>query len=167
MASSFVVAQNGHDHCNRFHKAEKACPPGYRLPSKDEFNLFIPDLENKISFTNKVAYRIIGDGIDCTAYRYELVGNFEEGAVDSQLKITGRYLGDNYPEEITEDTISDESWWGVHNENDIVRIFPAAGNYSSSSLRFKGEKGLYWSSTCNESLSSNVWCMHSIVVESV
>ena len=78
-------------------KAEDACPPGYRLPSKDEFNLFIPDLENKISFTNKVAYRIIGDGIDCTAYRYELVGNFEEGAVDSQLKITGRYLGDNYP----------------------------------------------------------------------
>lgn len=142
-------------------KAKDACPPGYRLPSKDEFNLFIPDSENKISFTNKVAYRIIGDGIDCTAYRYELVGNFEEGAVDSQLKITGRYLGDNYPKEITENTISDESWWGVHNENDIVRIFPAAGNYNSSSpFKLKGEEGFYWSSTRNESLSGNAWHMH-------
>jgi hypothetical protein len=101
------------------------------------------------------------DGIDCTAYRYELVGNFEEGAVDSQLKITGRYLGDNYPKEITENTISDESWWGVHNENDIVRIFPAAGNYNSSSpFKLKGEEGFYWSSTRNESLSGNAWHMH-------
>ncbi len=113
-----------------------------------------------MSSTNKVAYRIIGDGIDCTAYRYELVGDFEGGAVDSRLKITGRYLGDNYPEEITEDTISDESWWGVHNENDIVRIFPAAGYYNLSYLSFKGERGFYWSSTRNESLSGNACHMH-------
>jgi len=27
----------------KWDKAKEACPPGYRLPSKDEFNLFIPD----------------------------------------------------------------------------------------------------------------------------
>jgi hypothetical protein len=119
-----------------------------------------------MSSTNKVAYRIIGDGIDCTAYRYELVGDFEGGAVDSRLKITGRYLGDNYLEEVTENTISDESWWGVHNENDIVRIFPASGQKSIFDFS-NGKKGCYWSSTCDESNSGNAWCMHSIVVESV
>ena len=132
-------------------EAKTACPPGYHLPSKEEFMLFMPDIENGITFTDRVAYRIFGEGDDRAVYRYELVGNFKNLDENSQLKITGRYLGTNYPEEASDDAIFDELWWADHNENDVVRIFPAAGMYTvTGSPQSVGFQGLYWTSDSSE-----------------
>lgn len=61
------------------------------------------------------------------AYRYEMIGDFTDGkkSKTSHLKITARYIGDDPT--VTLDTISDESYWTSNNEQDISRIFPAAG----------------------------------------
>lgn len=141
-------------------EAKTACPPGYHLPSKEEFNRFIPDIE-VIAFTDKVvAYRIVGDGVARAAYRYELVGNFGdayEEELTSHLKITGRYLGTNYPEEVSDSTISNESWWNDHNGNDVVRSFPAAGMCNSDgNTKLVGFRGFCWVS---DSAETNPWHM--------
>ncbi len=130
-------------------------PAGYRMLTKEEMNKIFPDYKTNgeatyIDLGPKVNYRII----DKTAYRYELVGDFISGNLESAMRVTGRYLENSIVEL---ETISNASWWNSNNQYDIIHYFPANGR-NDGTLNNVGMRGHYWVSN-EASNPSNAWVM--------
>ena len=123
--------------------------------TKEEMNKIFPDYKTNgeatyIDLGPKVNYRII----DKTAYRYELVGDFISGNLESAMRVTGRYLENSIVEL---ETISNASWWNSNNQYDIIHYFPANGR-NDGTLNNVGMRGHYWVSN-EASNPSNAWVM--------
>lgn len=79
-----------------------------------------------------------------TAYRYEFVGDFVAGSLNSYLKVTCRFLGKSYPWSI--DDIDNEEFWTTNTEKDVTRYLPAAREYTGVDTQ-SGVSGSYWASS--------------------
>ncbi len=79
------------------------------------------------------------------AYRYQIMGQFAVGSLDSHLKISARYLGPDFSGDVS--TIAQESFWESNNTEDIIRHFPLCGFYRDSQLSYQGVLGYYWSAS--------------------
>jgi hypothetical protein len=96
------------------------------------------DFRNNSADTTTYALRYKGTHL-VSAWKYEYTGKTTNNC---HLKITSRSV---YGQTITVDQIADASFWSTNTENDIIRYFPASGNYQDPGD--VGIGGAFWSST--------------------
>jgi len=90
------------------------------------------------------------------AYRYEIIGQHTIGSMDSHLKITVRYLGNDFTGSI--DDVATEEFWRENNQNDVVRILPSSVYYHPQKhMDLFGAGAYYWTSSTHESQTGFVW----------
>lgn len=106
------------------------------------------------------------------AYRYQRIGEFVQGGLNSRLVVSCVWLGIGTSETIT--TISDEAWWTAReNAGEVIsRTFPAAGymtfseqnpaTFPSGAMGSRGIEGFYWARP-EVGVENPIWiaCFHN------
>jgi hypothetical protein len=96
------------------------------------------DFRNNSADTTTYALRYKGTHL-VSAWKYEYTGKTTNNC---HLKITSRSV---YGQTITVDDITNATFWNNNTENDVIRYFPASGNYQDPGD--VGIGGAFWSST--------------------
>ncbi len=95
---------------------------------------------------NGVAYALRYKGTDMiSAWRYEYI----ENGNNTHMKITSRSLKGQMG--VTVDDIAKPAFWSANAWNDVIRHFPASGEYEDDSFYGVGTKSSFWSSSPNGS----------------
>lgn len=90
------------------------------------------------------------------AYRYEVVNSHKEGAVDSHLKVTARYLGEDFSGSIHD--VAKEPFWNNNSAKDVVRIIPSSIYYHPQKQKeVFGAGAFLWTATSYETNTGFVW----------
>lgn len=98
-----------------------------------------------VRFKNHEKYK----NIEQVAVKYEWIGGTPtEGAKNTALKVTFRYLGDNWNGQI--ENVANLDFWNENNESDVSRILPLVGYQQDSSIKKRGITGQYISTKVNK-----------------
>ncbi len=72
------------------------------------------------------------------AYRYEWIGTFAVTSTDSKLRITSRYLGEDY-KSATIETIANEAFWSTDKEEDVTVDLRTHGYIEYDPINYGGD----------------------------
>lgn len=158
-------------------------PAGWHIPTKAEWESIVPDepycsFENSTKTYKDVKETVTVGGVSATykadftinsgkksyalryksednailsAWRYEYIKNSDG---KHALEVRVRLLGASNAS-ITIEQIGSEGWWLADKENDVIRIFPAAGESANGTQDGSGE--VWDGNYCGYFISSTIW----------